>query len=532
MSISDFFVKPIPRMGYNARFIHTNFNRYHLNAKDYEQRNIGFAGILSDYTRKSQKARVQPTHFLPPYTQEYKARLANCWEFDHIVRGAIDVLIEYTFGRGIKSTLYPVSRDQLKTQEEVEQALVSAGISMQEQEQTQKFIDKVDQACEIELNSKAAMAQAITYGNAALWIERANADILDSELAGFGFKGGTPTQVKPLSSYYLWQTKVDPNTWELQEIEYLDGQIFGIDPATQRAYDKYPVPVSEIIYFVRNNYHVPPNTYSYGFSDLQPILALSEANRRINEEIINEINTSMWAGSGLWTFAGLSTEEMQTFIDNMEPGLHQALNQNVSFQEIKLNYDIQGLLDERDRNSKQILMQLNVPGVVLQYTDIGSVARATAEVAVDVWQATKLEAERNWLRMTLNKYWYAPLLKHYFMQAAGEDEESLPPNKRFLELKAKVLWEFTSIEFKSVNEMIPGLIQLLDRGIITEKEVREAIRYPPFMEKEEQQMRRNRELELKVEQEEMNARMREAAKEGTQQNEQQATAAARFNPKT
>jgi hypothetical protein len=507
-ALDKFFVKPIPRLSYNARMIRTDMNRYHVTTKDYEQRNIGFAGILADYTKKGQKARVEPTHFLPPYTQEYKARLANCWEFDHVVRGAIEVLIEYVFGRGMKSTIYPVSRDQLKTEEEVTAALTNAGISQQEAEQEQKFLDTVDLACELETHARAAYAQAVTFGNAALWIERAKADILDSELAGFGFKEGTPTQLKPLSSYYLWQTKVDPNTWDVLEIEYLDGQIFGIDPSTQRFYDKYPVPIDEIIYFTRNNNHVPPNTYGYGFSDLQPILALSEANRRINEEILNEINTAMWSGSGLWTFQGLSTEEMQIFIDNMQPGLHQALNQNVQFQEIKLQYDIMGLLEQRDRNTKQILMMLNVPGVVLQYSDIGSTARATAEVAVDVWQATKLEAERNWLRLILNKYWYGPLAKHFFME--GEDEESLPANKKFLELRQKVMLEFINIEFKSPTEMIPGLVQLYDRGIITEKEIREQCRYPPFAEEEEERQEETRELEQEVEQAELERRKEDA----------------------
>lgn len=506
-TISDFFAKPITNMGYNPR-LHTR-NLYHVPRKDYERRNIAFAGILTDYSQKTQKARVQPTQFIPPYTQEYKARLANCWEFDHIVRAALNVIIQYTFGRSMKSTLYPVSRDQLQTEEEVSEALVNAGISQQEQEQLQEFTDKVDKACELESNLRSAMAQSMVYGNAALWIERAKDDILDSELAGFGFKAGTPTQLKPLSSYYLWQTAVDPNSWEVKTIEYLDGQIFGINPITQRAYDKFPIPIEEIIYFTRNNWHVPPNTYSYGFSDLQPILALSEANRRINEEVLNEINTSMWAGSGIWTFQGLSTEELNAFIDAMQPGLHQALNQNVQFQEISLHYDVNGLLEERDRNAKQIMMLLNVPGVVLQYTDIGSVARATAEVAVDVWQATKLEAERNWLRLILNKYWYGPLFKHYYMQIEG-DPESIPANKRFLDLKADIMLEFTSIEFKSVNEMIPGLMQLLDRGIITEKEVREAIRYPPFAPQEEEQLERNRELDLQVQEEEMKARAEEA----------------------
>lgn len=493
-TLSEFFAKPVLNLGYNPR--HHKRNLYYVSQKDYETRNIGFAGILSDYTKRTSRARVQPTQFIPNYTQEYKARLANCWEFDHVVRGAINVLIEYVFGRNMKSTLYPVSRDMLSTQEEVTQALVDAGISLQEQEQVQKFIDKVDLACELEEQSKAAMTQSIVFGSSALWIERAKADILDSELAGYGFKEGTPTQLKPLSSYYLWQTKVDPNTWEVREIEYLDGQIFGIDPQTQRAYDKYPVPIEEIVYFPRNNYHVPPNTYSYGFSDVQPILALSEANRRINEEILNEINTAMWAGSGIWQFQGLGTEEMQVFIDQMEPGLHQAINQNVSFQEIKLQYDIAGLLEQRDRNTKQILMMLNVPGVVLQYSDIGSTARATAEVAVEVWQATKLEAERNWLRNTLHKYWYTPLLKHYF--ASEQDPEIPQAGKEFIELKAKIMLEFKSIDFSSVNEKIAGLLQLRDRAIISDKEVREAIRYPPFPPDQAEQMDKNREIMAEV----------------------------------
>lgn len=436
--------------------------------ENFKNNQVYQAGILPNkYTKRTQLGRVPELYYVDPYPQAYKARLGNAYCFDYAVRGAVSTLIHYVLGRDLKSTVYPITRDSLTNQEEVDAALSAAGLSADEVKGLQSFIDTVDEVTELKTKLRGAMSQAYVYGRSALWIKRATAESETvQELADVGYKEDVPTQLLLLNAFYLGQVTVDPDTSEPTSVNYQNGGIFGKD-SYGKPLKAYDMPISEIVYFPREDYHMTPANLNYGLSALQTILPVSEVNRRLNERVFPEINTSMWAGSGIIQFQGLNQGDMQTFTDEMmKAGNWKATNQQFQLHEYKLQVPGDFLLNQRDRNVRQELMQLRVPSFLMNFEDVTN--RATTELIASVWQETVLEAERDWLRDILWKYWYRPLMELYF------------PDKQFLYIRAKVILEFQSIDFSSLIEKAVSISNLVASNIISVREGREMLKLPPF----------------------------------------------------
>lgn len=436
--------------------------------ENFKNNQVFQAGILPNkYTKRTQLGRVPELYYVDPYPQAYKARLGNAYAFDYAIRGAVNTLIHYVLGRELKSTVYPITRDSLTNQEEVDAALSAAGLTQDEVKGLQSFIDTVDEVTELKTKLRGAMAQAYVYGRSALWIKRATAESSTvQELADVGYKEDVPTQLLLLNAFYLGQVTVDPDTSEPTSVNYQNGGIFGKD-AYGKPLKSYDMPITEIVYFPREDYHITPANLNYGLSALQTILPVSEVNRRLNERVFPEINTSQWAGSGIIQFSGLNQGDMQTFTDEMmKPGNWKATNQQFQLHEYKLQVPGDFLLNQRDRNVRQELMQLRVPSFLMNFEDVTN--RATTELIASVWQETVLEAERDWLRDILWKYWYRPLMELYF------------PDKEFLYIRAKVILEFQSIDFSSLIEKAVAISNLVASNIISVREGREMLKLPPF----------------------------------------------------
>ena len=197
--------------------------------------------------------------------------------------------------------------------------------------------------------------------------------------------------------------------------------------------------MEDLIYFAHKNYNIVPKSYNYGMSLLQPIVPVSEVNRRLNERVLPEINTSQWAGSGIIKFEGLNQRDMEAFTQSMmNPGNWKATNQSFQLETYKLDINGQFLLDQRNENIRQILMQVRIPSTLMNYENVTN--RSTTEAVISVWQETVLEAYRDWLRETMWKQWYRPLMEQFF---GGE--------KPFIYLKAKIIMEFQSNRLSLIN---------------------------------------------------------------------------------
>lgn len=440
--------------------------------KQYLRRNIVQAGLIPDkYVKRSKHGELQDDiAFTPPYSKGYLTRLANAYEFDAIVRTGVDTLVHYVMGRDYNISLYPVSRNVVKTKEELTAAL-NAVLSEQEQEKLLDFITAVDNACDIKSHIKGALVQKYIYGRSAILIERAGREIeLSAELKEKGLFKGVPIYLKLLSSFYLTQNHYNTKTWEVEEIEYDDPS--WVRDESKSVDDQPALPIDDLIYFTHNDYNIAPNSNGYGLSAIQSVLALSGANRTIDERVLPELNTSAYAGTGIFKFVGMSSAEMENFVNSLDPATFKATNQIVEYIPVQLQYNMDHIISQRDSNTRRIGTAIRIPSVLINHEEVTN--RATNDRITNIWQQGDLEFARDELRDQMWKYWYRRLMEIYF------------PDSEFLYLKAKIIMEFKNVDFSNFFEKGIAASNLVTTGIISVREARELLNYPPYTEDQEE----------------------------------------------
>lgn len=440
--------------------------------KQYVKRNIVQAGLIPDkYVRHTKQGQLtDDIVFTDPYSKQYKTRLANAYEFDSIVQSGINTFVHYIMGRDFDVSLYPVSRNVIKTKEDLT-AAINEVMSEQEQNDLLDFISAVDNACDIKPFIRSALKQKFIFGRSAILIERANKRIeLSSELFEKGLLEGVPIALKILNSFYLSQNHYNVQTWEVESIEY-DDPNWVRDPSKSTD-EQEPLPIEDLIYFTHNDDNVSPSSWGYGLSIIQSILALSGANRQIDERVLPELNTAAYAGTGLFKFIGMSTQDMENFVDSIDPATYKATNQMVEFQPIKLDYDMNAILSQRDSNTRRMATQLRIPSILINHEDITN--RATNDRTTNIWQQGDLEFARDELRDQMWKYWYRRLMEIYF------------PDSEFLYLKAKIIMEFKNVDFSNFFEKGIAASNLVTSGIMSVREARELLSLPPYPEDQQE----------------------------------------------
>ena len=377
----------------------------------------------------------------------------NAYAFDYIIRTAINKRIDFVLGRAVNTSLYPTG---IRTYKSIEAAQAALGRVMTEQEQRSllDYIDKVDWITRIDKKRKILMAQSMVGGRAACFIET-----IDKNDNPLNLPEGTPSVLKPLTWGLLGDVKINPNTWGLKSV-YYDDDIFE-DPE-----DK-DIPADRLLYWTRGDYHVLPNQYLYGMSDLQPIMALSRTTRYINEMDLPEINATQWSGSGYWNITNYAFDDVKQFLNIVQKGgRHYAFTAPIDFKEIKLTNDLQGLLKERSDNHLAMLTQLQTPAFLVSgYESITN--RATADDILSVWDEGVLEGERDWLRDQMNPYYETLIMLH-----TGETN--------IYKMKCKIILEFFKIRFESLKDKAEALAIMIDRGMIEPQEGREVCGFPPI----------------------------------------------------
>lgn len=419
---------------------------------------------------------IDELKFKDPLSRKTKRRLEQV-STDYVVASALATLIYYVLGRSMKATIYPVTREQLKTQDEVDERLNDVikefSLGPESLQEFQDFIDMVDLNCGLyEYHLPEAMAQAHVFGRSALWIVRADASIESEErLVGWGFKQGVPIALRPLDSSSLGQIIVDTKSWEPKRISY-EGNMGNQSGQTNLSrggpsqHQGIEIDISELIYFVRDDYNMIPDSYGYGSARLVDAIAISENKRRLTKKVLAEINNAQWAGINVYEIAGMNAKDMQQFADTLKPGRNKITNQPVKVHSISPQFDMSGNLEQLKQLTLELLMAMKVPSFLMNYEAVTN--RATSQSVAHIWQQTVLEAERNWLRNVLWRYWYKPLMEFYF------------PEERFLYMKVKILLEFQSIEFSSLFEKSVAVNNLLAARIISIREAREMLQLPPF----------------------------------------------------
>lgn len=444
-------------------------------------------------TSQTGTQEIDELKFKDPLSRKTKNRLLQTYQ-DYTVCSAIATLVHYVLGTEIKATVYPVTREQLKTQEEVDERLNAIinefSLEPTSMKELQTFIDMVDLNCEIyEKHLPQAMAQSYVFGRSALWIVRANSQIDDPNegnemLQKWGFKEGVPVALRPLDSINLGQVTVDTKSWEPKRIEYLGNLGSSVDRGTLRGtqVEAEEIEIKDLIYFTRDDYNMIPDSYNYGFTRLLDAIPLSENKRRLTKKVFAEINNAQWAGLNIYEIAGMSEKDMQAFAQSLMPGRSKVTNQPLKVHNISPQFDMGGNLAQLKDLTLNLLSAVKVPSFLMNYEQITN--RATTEAVLIAWQQTVLEAERTWVRNILWKYWYRPLIEFKF------------PDKQFLYMRIKVLNEFKSIEFASLFERAISVNNLYSARIINLREARELLNLPPFNDEEESELEQEKQVSL------------------------------------
>ena len=433
-----------------------------------------------------------PKRFVSVYNDAYNNRLANAWEFDYTLRAGLNRLVFFILGKtdSIKTTLYPNIREQIQSEYQAknelskvkilrragEAATEALGSQFTEQEQIalQEYIDNTDRVTRLYPNLYKPIKSAYVFGRSGMWIERTPDPILDLNIPA-----GSPVGLKPLNSRYLGQVKINQTNWNITDVEYKDPsavmETVGNPIADNINSESKPqksseegvnwLPISDLIYFTRDDDNIVNDSLHYGLSTLQPILALSEENRRINQRVMPELNESQWCGSALWTFPGWSEADINRFLSTIKPGKNITVNSpDVSVQEVSLKFDYPSLLNTRESNEKKILAMIGLPDFLLNIREASAQKNSGDELIA--FQEGILEFERAWIRDVLDEYWYRRLLQAYF------------PQDQYIHIKLKVVTAFKNISFESFFEKALALETLVSNKLMTPKEARELLSLP------------------------------------------------------
>jgi hypothetical protein len=415
----------------------------------------------SDPSTKDNRAKaIARDRFEDQYDDDYKERLINAAVFDANIQQPLLIRINYILSHNMNPILKPKRRiDDMSAQQA--QELLNTLVDPAVQEKASHYIWVIENDV-IPFRSKleSALFTAFTGGRSALLKEPMIKENPWLTLDGLPFPEGTPAAYKILNYQHLGQVFVNPDSWEVEGIEYKDN-IFEEDNFS------FEMPREWLIYFTHMDTNIIPYSLHYGNSVIPPIMPISENNRRINEIVFPEIDESLWAGTGHWKVNDIALFDQQQFVDSIAPARFLVYQKSdMEFEEIKLSYDTQGLLAQRQQNIVLILQQMRLPSPFWNMEQVTN--RATMEIVADVWNETTLEGDRRWVRDTLHRDHYTPLLE-------------LITGESIFTLKMTVMLEFQKVTFADIQSKATALAALLALPIppIDESEARQMLGLPP-----------------------------------------------------
>lgn len=387
--------------------------------------------------------------FIDPYDYEYKIRLVNAYENDHIIQSAIDRKIDFIFGRQTGFEFRPLLSmfNINQSPAEAKQAL-DAVLGQSDRDSLQKFVSKVDYITEFQPTSKALCVSGMVGGRGGAFIEKFD------EPNKYGFPEGTPMILKPLNFTYMQQVGVHPDSWDLLYVRYMDFP-----------QDRQYIAAQDLLYVTRNDNHITPLSLYYGRSDLRPILALSEVNRMLNEQDFPEIAAKMWAGTGVWKINSMDDAQIKKFGQSILPGVTAVVNQQAEYIPVAISHDIRGLLELRSNNIIEILAQLNIPSPLMNREAMTN--RATMEEVIKAWTASVLSEERNWWGAMINRQWYMTLLSLWYTQNGGSKNlEGTNDATDIEELGYEIVITFLDVILETFQSKAQGLVFLQQAGLL------------------------------------------------------------------
>ena len=341
--------------------------------------------------------------FKSPYDTVDLIRFHEVLRDDGIAQAAIDFLIQFMLGDHFK-TIIDVNAE-FDTEEEAAEALKFFTNNPQIRSYKRQ-LDRVNREVKFQIHMFSLLLQCFAFGRACGLIEYGPENL--------------PIAIKVLPSMHLGQVYVHRKTWEVIGVEHLD----------------FPFPASIIraenmMYFANRNHNISPSTFQYGYSLLERVVDLSELNRITNQRNLKEINFRLWAAFLLIKLPGSFNKEiMQKLADEIAKGAGNSIftNQAVEVEVHQLGHDMDKLLDQRDRNYREIIRQLQVP-IILFDPDI--LNRATSQELMEAWTASVLKIYRSWFKDIVQDQWINPIIKTLIEneRQAGRVQEGILPEE-------------------------------------------------------------------------------------------------------
>jgi hypothetical protein len=210
---------------------------------------------------------------------------------------------------------------------------------------------------------------------------------------------------------------------------------------------------------------ITPNNLFYGLSDFHSIWKISNIIRQCEEVDIPEIVTSMWAQAGYFKFSNMNTNEMDTFMSSIGPGLYRGFNNRIEYVPVPLKHDGWFIITLLQNMISHMLMKLRVPEFL--YSMSKATSRSAVEIEMNVFRDIVLSAERWWLERHLQDQWYSHLVGLY--------TKEMDPRKQTVEIQQ----QYAPFNFEDILAKANSMELLARRYFIDRYEGRQMIGLPP-----------------------------------------------------
>lgn len=362
-----------------------------------------------------------------PYSAPKKISFEHAWRDDPVVRLAINKKVDFIIGER-PITVLDTTREF--TADEDASVMAFNNIVGNKMFQDMKtWVDRLNATVKYHEKLKAALVQMKVFGRSVLAVEK--------------FDNNVPADLKVLNSEKLGEVTVENESWQLHSVTYDDFQ----------EADNI-IMADSMIYFTNLNYNITPNTLFYGYSDVEPIVNVSECNRIIDQIDLKEINAKLWGAFGVIKF--LDTKDpnaMNEWLKNFKPGTWMATDANVEVILEKIEHDLRELVEERNENDLRIARGLYVPSFLVGFENITN--RATVKALLEAWKVSVIGPERTGIKNIVEPQWYDSLVRIYLNQNG------------IIDTPVKIKQEFEDIIFDNLKDQVESYLPIFDAGLMT-----------------------------------------------------------------
>ena len=292
---------------------------------------------IASASKKFHTADILQMYSNPSYTDQELEYFEDAWG-PSVVGSAIDKLMEYVMGGGVKPTFELVDDKGM------------------DEEQVLKEIKKYDS----ELNELINYDKKIGFQKKLLDASTM-AKVFGRCIIVFEPPTGLPTALKIIHPRDLGRVYLDQKDWSLQKV-------ITTFPSDELSPD-------EMIYLVNRPDSPKRRTMWYGYSDLQRVVGAARAWRRIIEFDMPEVTTSAWAGYGMFILKKLgrssadATLDANTLLNSLNAGAFNCVTvdsmDEIEFKNLDLEPKIREMVDLASFYERILIGNFAVPSALL-----------------------------------------------------------------------------------------------------------------------------------------------------------------------